>query len=342
MSNDGTTRDGGDGEEESHLAAYLLAHSSDNALPDPRGRTFVGLSIVREIGRGAYGVVYEAIRTTGTPHERVAVKVLTAAASDSEARKRFKREMRTLQRLKHPHIVKVSQFGADEAYFEMEYVEGSSIDKARIWPKAGAKTPEEVGSVVRFLEKVASAVGYAHRQGVVHRDLKPQNILVDLNGYPRVCDFGLAKWYPPLPEDTHTLTLKGTVRGTIPYLSPEQARNQDAGPQADVWALGMILFEALTGGRAYDVSAPDVIERIASQTENVPLELIASRDHGLGEIASRCLSKDLKSRYKNGVELQKDLLAWLEKRPLPSRPKSSWLVRALQRMGFRRAVEHRN
>jgi serine/threonine protein kinase len=196
--------------------------------------------LLEEIARGGMGVVYKARQSS--LKRTVAVKMIRSGQLAGEAEvKRFHTEAEAAAQLQHPGIVAIHEIGEHEGrhYFSMDFVEGKNL--AQI---ANGK-PVSPRSAAEWLKAIAEAVQYAHQRGVLHRDLKPQNIMVDAAGRPRVTDFGLAK---NLTGDS-TLTNTGAVMGSPSYMSPEQARgrNDVVGPASDVYSLGAILYELLTG-----------------------------------------------------------------------------------------------
>ena len=224
---------GEDGPDEEIAAAW---QASQGELP----RDFGAYELLREIGRGGMGVVYKARQKD--LDRPVALKMILAShLASPEHIRRFQSEARAAARLRHSHIVPIHEVGqlAGQHYFTMEYIEGESLAE-RI-----ARGPVHVQTAVRLLGAVARAVEHLHQQGIVHRDLKPSNILLDGEGEPYVTDFGLAKIFVPGAEMTAT----GVIAGTPSYMAPEQASGHgvEVGPAADVYSLGAILYELLTG-----------------------------------------------------------------------------------------------
>ncbi|HUB35167.1 MAG TPA: serine/threonine-protein kinase, partial [Bryobacteraceae bacterium] len=196
----------------------------------------------------------EVYRATDTKLGRdVAVKLLPAAfAQDAGRIERFKREAQVLASLNHPNIAAI--YGVEEGALVMELVEGPTL------AEISGKGPMPVDDALAVARQIAEALEYAHERGVVHRDLKPANIKLTPEGRVKVLDFGLAKALatevaPGNPESSPTLTMQptiaGTIIGTAAYMSPEQARGQDVDRRADVWAFGAVLYEMLTGRRAF-------------------------------------------------------------------------------------------
>jgi serine/threonine-protein kinase len=191
------------------------------------------------IGRGAMGEVWRAYdESLG---RLVAVKLLLAQASDPTAASRFRLEAQTAGRLSHPHVVGVLDFGEyeDRLFLVMELVAGDSL--ARVLSGAGALSADQVA---RIAAQAAAGLAAAHRQGIVHRDIKPANLLLDADGTVKIGDFGLARF---LDDPAAALTATGQIVGTSLYLAPERALGRPAGPAADVYALGCVLYQLLTG-----------------------------------------------------------------------------------------------
>jgi eukaryotic-like serine/threonine-protein kinase len=279
--------------------------------------------ILDEIGRGGMGVIYRARQR----HSRriVAVKrVLSYHADSHETLMRFRREAEAVASLDHPNILPIYEVSESEdglPFFSMKFAKGGSLHDA------GSSLRKEPRKCVQLMAKVARAVEYAHGRGILHRDLKPGNILLDERGEPLVSDFGLAKWL----EANKDLTKSLTTFGTPGYIAPEQAEGAaaDLTPAADVYSLGAILFDLLTGRPPFlGANALSVI-RQASQTPAPKLRALThSHDRDLETICARCLERDPKARYQSAGDLANDLERWLDGRPIVARP-----VSALTRLG---------
>src|SRR5262249_27417470 len=186
---------------------------------------------------------------------------------------------------------------------------------------AASSFRKEPRKCVELMAKVARAVEYAHGRGILHRDLKPGNILLDERGEPLVSDFGLAKWLNANTDLTKSLTTFGTAG----YIAPEQAQGAavDLTPAADVYSLGAILFELLTGRPPFVGDNPLSVIRQASETSAPKLRSIThSHDRDLETICAHCLERDPKARYKSAGDLATDLERWLDRRPIVARPVS--------------------
>ena len=253
--------------------------------------------LLQEIGRGGMGVVYAGrdIRLD----RLVAIKVLPDLVSSDLVRERFLREARAAARLSHPSIVPI--YSADErggvTFLVMAYVDGTTLS-ARLRDGAALATPD----AVPILRDVALALGAAHARGVVHRDIKPENILVDrATGRAMVTDFGIARLADAMQSGA--LTRTGQVLGTVGYMSPEQVTGSDVDGRSDLYSLGVVAFETLSGRLPFDGPAPVVIVAhatrpappLASVAPGVPSDVCA--------IVDRCLMKDPADRFASGDEM---------------------------------------
>src|SRR5215470_6410544 len=273
--------------------------------------------ILEEIGRGGMGVIYRARQR----HSRriVALKRISSYHADSQdTLMRFRREAQAAANLDHPNILpiyEVSESHDGLPFFSMKFAGGGSLLQA-----ASALRSEPRRSVA-LIAKVARAVQYAHDQGILHRDLKPGNILLDGNGEPLVSDFGLAKWLEP----TGHLTRTPTVFGTPGYIAPEQV-NGSAGnltPAADVYSLGAVLFDLLTGQPPFTGEhALDTIQQATQRPAPKLRSLAPALDRDLETICAKCLDRDPHVRYRSAGELADDLERWLHGRSIVARPVS--------------------
>src|SRR5947208_721560 len=273
--------------------------------------------ILEEVGRGGMGVIYRARQRHS--HRIVAVKrVLSYHADSHETRERFRREAEAAASLDHPNILPIYEVSESEdglPFFSMKFATGGSLQKV------GPALRTESRQCVQLMAKVARATEYAHGHGILHRDLKPGNILLDDRGEPMVSDFGLAKWLDASKDLTKSLTTFGTPG----YIAPEQAERtaDDLTPAADVYSLGAILFDLLTGRPPFlGANALSVI-RQASETPAPKLRSLAhSHDRDLETICARSLERDPKARYQSAGDLAVDLERWLDGRPIVARPVS--------------------
>ena len=214
-----------------------------------------GYTLIRELGRGGMGVVYEV--HDPRLDRRLALKLVLDHEADAEALLRFRRESELLARIKHPHVLRIHQVGASSSgpYFVSELVEGEPLDQ--LTKRSGALPPEQAARLIRDL---ASATAALHTAGVIHRDLKPGNVVLRPDGSPVLIDFGLAS-----DPQAQRLTVTGTILGTPCYMSPEQAMGESAiGPPSDVYALGAMLFALLAGRAPHEgLAAIMVLDAIA-------------------------------------------------------------------------------
>jgi eukaryotic-like serine/threonine-protein kinase len=274
------------------------------------GQVVGNFRVERLIGAGGMGEVYQAEDLKLS--RRVALKLLPAGADpDPQARQRFVREARAASALNHPNIVTVH--AVEEAggldFIVMEYVEGETL-KARI-----DRGPLDLPQVLDVGLQVAEAVGAAHAAGVIHRDLKPGNVIVTPEGWAKVLDFGLATTAPLLPgamdgsaEHLSRLTGTGLAVGTIPYMSPEQTRGEAVDGRSDVFALGCVLYEAATGRRPFTgPSALAVMHEIATADPPPPSALRPRLPREFDALVRRALAKDREHRHASAAALAHEL-----------------------------------
>lgn len=269
------------------------------------GKLFAGrYRILKSIGRGGMADVYLA-KDLILDNEEVAIKVLrTNYQTDQIAVARFQREARAMAELNHPNIVSIRDIGeADgQQFLVMEYVDGSDLKKY-----IQDHAPLSNNEVVRIMEEVLSAMTLAHQQGIVHRDLKPQNILLTKDGTVKVTDFGIAVAFAET-----SLTQTNSMLGSVHYLSPEQARGSKATVQSDIYAMGIMLFEMLTGHIPYD---GDSAVTIALQHFQKPLPSIIDENknvpQALENVVIKATAKRLSDRYASTFEMSRDLMTAL-------------------------------
>ncbi|HEV3384029.1 MAG TPA: serine/threonine-protein kinase [Gemmata sp.] len=273
-------------------------------------------------GEGGMGVVYKAHHQKLNRFE--AVKLLRGGvSSSSQIAERFRFEAEATAALEHPNIVQV--YGVGEVggvpYFAMKWIDGGELTQ-RI--TEFQKNPRLIAGL---LAKVARAVHHAHRQGILHRDLKPSNVLLDADGEPHVTDFGLAKQISPSEGSSRQeLTLTGVTLGTPSYMSPEQARgDKRVTIAADVYGLGGILYELLTGRPPFSgTSQPDVICKVVTEPPVPPRAVNASANRDLEAICLKCLEKDPARRYPSAEAVAEDLDRFLAGEAVSVRPVGVW------------------
>ena len=302
------------GDEVSHVFYQSVLAEVDA----PHKSWFLGnYEILEQIGCGGMGVIYRARQR----HSRriVAVKrVLSYRADSHGALQRFRREAQAVASLDHPNILPIYEVSESEdglPFFSMKFAEKGSLREN------AASLRDEPRKCVQLMAKVARAVEYAHSRGVLHRDIKPGNILLNDRGEPLVSDFGLAK----LLDGNNDLTRSLTTFGTAGFIAPEQAGDAavDLTPAADVYSLGAVLFNVLAGRPPFLGSNPVSVIRQASETQAPKLRSLApSLDRDLETICARCLERDPKARYQSAGDLAADLERWLTGRPIVARPVS--------------------
>ena len=309
---DRTTRIGG---SPARVVMPAGGHADSGFVPGvtPLPVTLGDYELLEEIGRGGMGVVYRALqRSLG---RTVAIKMLLRRDLASPADlSRFRSEAEAAAHLDHPGIVSIFEVGecGGHPFYSMRLIDGTTLARrlaqGRIPPREGA----------RLLAEVADAVQAAHARGVLHRDLKPSNILIDDAGRPHVSDFGLAKRLADDASVTHT----GAILGTPCYMSPEQAAGSrgDVGPVSDVWSLGAILYQMLTGRPPFQAATPmDTLLAVLESDPPVPRSIDDRVDRDLEMIALKSLQKPQELRYASAADLAADLRAFLAGEPVAAR-----------------------
>jgi WD40 repeat protein/tRNA A-37 threonylcarbamoyl transferase component Bud32 len=280
-------------------------------------RYFGDYELLEEIARGAMGVVYRARQVS--LNRPVALKMILAGQLATPALKqRFHTEAEAAARLDHPNIVPIYEIGEHDGqhYFSMKLIEGGTLAQLSSTFKVQSSKSTQVAA--RLVSTVARAVHYAHQHGILHRDLKPTNILLDTQGEPHVTDFGLAK----LAEDDSSLTMTAAVLGTPAYISPEQAAGQSKGltTATDIYSLGAILYELLTGQAPFRAeTAVETLRQVCERDPTPPRTLNSGIGRDLETICLKCLNKDPQRRYGSSKGLADDLDRWCNGEPIWAR-----------------------
>ncbi len=276
-----------------------------------------GYEILGILGRGGMGVVYKA-RQLGL-NRIVALKmILSGGHASTDELKRFKIEAEAVARLQHPNIVQVFDIGERDGrpFFSLEFCDGGSLQQKL------DGTPLDPYKAAALLETLARAMDFAHQRGIVHRDLKPANILLTADGTPKITDFGLAKRL----DDEQGQTGTEAILGTPTYMAPEQAsgKAKAVGPQADVYALGAVFYDLLTGRPPFrGTTALDTIQLVQTAEPIPPTRLQPKVPLDIQTICLKCLEKDPAKRYASAAALADDLRRFLDGRPIEARPASS-------------------
>lgn len=308
------------------LSTIELQHdrSVGDASPAAQRRLLDDYELLSVLGRGGMGIVYKARQKS--LNRTVAVKMIKDGETPSEHdRQRFYAEAKAAAQLDHPGIVRVLEVGESNdghLFYSMGFVDGHSLAHEL---RAGALPPQRAAQLA---QKIAMAVDYAHREGVIHRDLKPGNVLIDTAGEPKITDFGLAKRL----QSDQQLTVAGQVLGTPNYMPPEQARGEEVDARADVYSLGAVLYALLTGDPPFRAeSQHQTLLKVLSETPAPPRTVNPKVPADLERICLKCLHKEQRDRYASAAELADDLGRFLRGEPVAARP-IGWFGR-----GYRRA-----
>src|SRR5215472_6611361 len=272
-------------------------------MPLTAGERLGPYQILAPIGAGGMGEVWKARDTR--LDRTVAIKVANEKFSE-----RFEREARAVAALNHPHICTLHDVGPN--YLVMEYVEGTPL-----------KGPLPLEKAIEYAGQILDALDAAHQKGIIHRDLKPANILVTKQGI-KLLDFGLAKQAVPLKEmdPTRALTEQGQIVGALQYMSPEQLQGKEADARSDLFAFGCVLYEMLSGKRAFrGQNAASVIAAILER-EPAPVEFAPP----LERVIRTCLAKDPDQRFQNARDLKRDLFWALEPVASTAKPSRRWWI----------------
>src|SRR5437588_1689046 len=274
---------------------------------------FGDYELLEEIGRGGQGVVFRARKKS--LNRTVALKVISLGQWASKAHlKRFRLEAEAAARLEHPGIVPIHEVGERDGscYFSMKFVEGGQLDEV------ARREPIPIRRAVELIAKVARTVHYAHEHGILHRDIKPGNILLDAKGEPHLTDFGLSR----LVESESSVTQTLDVLGTPSYMAPEQAVGNNAAVSSitDVYGLGAVFYQLLTGHPPFAGGTTYETIKLLEDTEPRPPRLLNPKvDRDISTICLKCLEKDPKRRYSSALALVEDLEHWLNHEPIQAR-----------------------
>src|SRR5262252_8581551 len=270
--------------------------------------------LLEVVGRGGQGVVYRAHQKS--LNRTVALKMISVGSWATEAHlKRFRREAEAAASLEHPGIVPIYEVGERDGscYFSMRFVEGGQLDQVI------KQKPMSIREAAELISKVARTIHYAHEHGILHRDIKPGNILLDAKGEPLLTDFGLAR----LTEIESTITRTKEVMGTPSYMAPEQAtgNNVAVSSTTDVYGLGAVLYQLLTGQPPFAGGTTyETIKLLLDTEPRQPRLLNPKIDRDLSTICLKCLEKDPNRRYTSALALAEDLEHWLKHEPIQAKP----------------------
>ena len=285
--------------------ADVVVEAENNRLV--AGQTVAHYNIISELGVGGQGVVYKAVDTN--LGRTVALKLLPPELTvDGNRLKRFQQEARTVAGLNHPNILTIYEIGAENSleYIASELIEGETL-RQRL-----SRGRIQVNEAVEIAIQVAGAIAAAHSAGIVHRDVKPENIMLRPDGYVKVLDFGIAKLAQQevpmaIPQEEAVLLVEtnlGSVLGSIHYMSPEQARGAPVDERTDIWSLGVVLYEMVTGRVPFEGDTPREVMASILAAESAPLaNQIAQAPGDLAQIVSSALRKDPNERYQNASEM---------------------------------------
>ncbi len=295
------------------LPAEASAKAGERVPPSPMLMDFGDYELLEQIGRGGQGVVFRARQKS--LNRIVALKIIGLGQWATKAHlKRFRLEAEAAARLEHPGIVPIHEVGERDGscYLSMKFVEGGQLDEV------ARREPMPIRPAVELIAKVARTVHYAHEHGILHRDIKPGNILLDAKGEPHLTDFGLARLVESESSVTHTLD----VLGTPSYMAPEQSVGNNAAVSSvtDVYGLGAVLYQLVTGQPPFAGGTTYETIKLLLDTEPRQPRLINPKiDRDLSTICLKCLEKDPKRRYFSALALAEDLGRWLKHEPIVAR-----------------------
>ncbi|MGC2626916.1 MAG: protein kinase [Candidatus Udaeobacter sp.] len=305
------------------LSAVASVKADNPGRASPMLMDFGDYELLEQIGRGGQGVVFRARQKS--LNRTVALKIIGLGQWATKAHlKRFRLEAEAAARLEHPGIVPIHEVGERDGscYFSMKFVEGGQLDEvaksATADSSCGERKPMPIRQAVELIATVARTVHYAHEHGILHRDIKPGNILLDAKGEPHLTDFGLAR----LVESESSVTQTLDVLGTPSYMAPEQAvgNNTAVSSTTDVYGLGAVLYQLLTGQPPFAGGTTYETIRLLLDTEpRQPRLLNPKIDRDLSTICLKCLEKDPKRRYSSALALAEDSERWLKHEPIQAR-----------------------